>query len=140
MKADAQNVLLHTYYGEKTDNSDKSLLFYQTDRGFSGNPYEMGRIDRTYSMDSLPREYSCFGTGDYRITSFKVQNKDGSQAVELCYTEYCGKKGKYVIPNMPAVYAKEEEAETLIIRLADLCERMSVRMQCSRDVTWKSKF
>ena len=41
---------------------------------------------------------------------------------------------------MPAVYAKEEEAETLIIRLADLCERMSVRMQCSRDVTWKSKF
>jgi len=76
----------------KTDNSDKSLLFYQADRGFSGNPYEMGRIDRTYSMDSLPREYSCFGTGDYRITSFKVQNKDGSQAVELCYTEYFVKK------------------------------------------------
>lgn len=128
MKADAQNVLLHTYYGEKTDNSDKSLLFYQTDRGFSGNPYEMGRIDRTYSMDSLPREYSCFGTGDYRITSFKVQNKDGSQAVELCYTEYCGKKGKYVIPNMPAVYAKEEEAETLIIRLADAYSGMEVEL------------
>ncbi len=53
MKADAQDVLLHTYYGEKTDNSDKSLLFYQADRGFSGNPYELGKVDRTYSLDSL---------------------------------------------------------------------------------------
>lgn len=51
MKADAQNVLLHTYYGEKTDNSDKSLLLYKADRGFSGNPYELGKSDRNYSMD-----------------------------------------------------------------------------------------
>lgn len=98
MKADARNVLLHTYYGEKTDNSDKSLLYCQTDRGFSDNPYEMGRQDRTYSMESLLQEYSSFGTGDYRITSLKVQNKDGSQAAELRYAGYRVQKGKYGIP------------------------------------------
>ncbi len=119
MKADTQNVLLHTYYGEKTDHSDKSLLIYRADRGFSGNPYEIGKRDRTYSLDSLPQEYSSFGTGDYRITSLRVQNQDGSQAAELRYAGYRVQKGKYDIPGLPAAYAQNEEAETLIIRLAD---------------------
>lgn len=128
MKADAQNVLLHTYYGEKTDNSDKSLLLYQADRGFSGNPYEMGKRDRTYSLDSIPQEYSSFGTGDYRITSLRVQNKDGSQAAELRYTGYWVQKGKYVIPGLPAVYAEDGEAETLVIRLTDPYSCMEVEL------------
>ena len=128
MKADAQDVLLHTYYGEKTDNSDKSLLFYQADRGFSGNPYELGKIDRTYSLDSLSQEYSSFGTGDYRITSLRVQNGDGSQAAQLRYTGYCVQKGKYGIVGMPAVYADDEEAQTLVIRLEDSCSGMEVEL------------
>ena len=47
MKADEQGVLLHTYYGEKTDNSDLSCLITRGDRGFSGNPFSMGCKDRT---------------------------------------------------------------------------------------------
>lgn len=128
IKADAQNVLLHTYYGEKTDNSDKSLLIYKADRGFFGNPYEIGKLDRTYSMDSLPQEYSSFGTGDYRITSLRVQNKDGSQAAELRFAGYSMQKGKYAIPGLPAVYAKNEESETLIIRLADPCSGLEAEL------------
>lgn len=83
MKADNQGVLLHTYYGEKTDESDKAPLCRLADRGFSGNPYEQGKKDRTYSLDSLPQEYSCFGTGDYRVSALKVQQADGSQADEV---------------------------------------------------------
>lgn len=119
MKADAKDVLLHTYYGEKTDSGDKSLLIFRADRGFSGNPYEVGKQDRTYSLDSLPQEYSSFGMGDYRITSLRVQNKDGSQAAELRYAGYRVEEGKYGIPGLPAVHAEHGEAETLVIRLAD---------------------
>lgn len=114
--------------GEKTDNSDKSLLLYRADRGFSGNPYEMGKRDRTYSMDSLPQEYSSFGTGDYRITSFRVQNRDGSQAVELRYNGYYVQEGKYAIPGLPAVYAENGEAQTLIIRLKDSYSGLEVEL------------
>ena len=32
MKADEQGVLLHTYYGEKTDNTDLSCLITRGDR------------------------------------------------------------------------------------------------------------
>ena len=77
MKADEWGTLLHTYYGEKTDHSDMSYLITAMDRGFSGNPYETGCSDRTYSRDLLPQEYSCFGTGDYRISALAVENADG---------------------------------------------------------------
>ena len=36
MKVDAYGMLLHTYYGEKTDNSDLSYRIPPDDRGFSG--------------------------------------------------------------------------------------------------------
>ena len=64
------------------------------DRGFSGNPYEVGMLDRSYSLDNLPQEYSCYGTGDHRITSLMVENADGSKAVELRYVNYNAKKEK----------------------------------------------
>ena len=74
MKTDRQGTLLHTYYGQKTDRTDKSYWISYRDRGFSGNPYGM---DRAYSLDTLPQEYSCFGTGDYRISALKVNYRDG---------------------------------------------------------------
>ena len=56
MKADATGVLLHLYYGGKT-GGDMDYLIRYTDRGFSGNPYELSS-NRGYSLDTLPQEYS----------------------------------------------------------------------------------
>ena len=117
MKADERNVLLHTYYGEKTDAYDKSKMIFMVDRGFSGNPYDVGMLDRSYSLDNLPQEYSCYGTGDHRITSLMVENPDGSKAAELRYVKYDVKKEKYGIPGLPAVYA--QNGETLIVFMKD---------------------
>ena len=88
MKADSLGTLLHLYYGERTDDSDKSYAICMGGRGFSGNPYEMGRGNRAYSLDVLPQEYSCYGTGDYRISALKIQNADGSFAAALRYKGY----------------------------------------------------
>ncbi len=127
MKVDKLGVLIHTYYGKKTDNSDKSHLIYMADRGFSGNPYEIGMLDeREYSLDNMPQEYSCFGTGDHRITALKVKNADGSEAAELRYQSHSLQKGKYKIPKMPAVYANE--AETLVIKTKDRYTGMEVEL------------
>ena len=64
MMADRFGFLLHLYYGKKTSGTMEYLLQY-ADRGFSGNPSDAGE-DRTYSMDALPQELPCQGTGDYR--------------------------------------------------------------------------
>ena len=67
MKADSKGILLHTYYGSKTDETDYSYMISMADRGFSGNIYE-AREDRTYSLDFLPQEFPVRGSGDYRIS------------------------------------------------------------------------
>lgn len=128
MKADFLGTLLHTYYGERTDESDKSYVISYNDRGFSGNPYELGKENKKYSFDVLPQEYSCFGTGDYRITALKVQNPDGSMAASLRYKGYQIRKGKYSIDGLPAVYADEEEADTLEVILEDQASGLEVHL------------
>ena len=128
MKADRLGTLLHVYYGKQTDDSDKSYTICYKDRGFSGNPYEMGKENKDYSLDVLPQEYSCYGTGDYRISAYKVQNEDGSLAAALRYKGYQVNKGKYSIQGLPAVYAEENEADTLEIVLEDSVSKVEVHL------------
>ncbi len=128
MKADSLGTLLHIYYGERTDDSDKSYIIRFSDRGFSGNPYEVGKENKMYSLDVLPQEYSCYGTGDYRISALKVQNEDGSCAAALRYKGYQVSGGKYSINGLPAVYADENEADTLEILLEDPDSKVEVHL------------
>lgn len=125
MKADRQGTLLHTYYGQKTDRTDKSYWICCRDRGFSGNPYGM---DRAYSLDTLPQEYSCFGTGDYRISALKVKNTDGSAASALRYVSHEITEGKYSLPGLPAAYGTKEEAQTLIVTMRDCATNLKVEL------------
>ena len=58
----------------------------------------------------------------------KIQNTDGSCAAALRYKGYQVNKGKYSIPNLPAVYAEEKEADTLEIILEDSDSKVEVRL------------
>ena len=117
MQVDRYGFLLHLYYGKKTDTCMDYLLTYY-DRGFSGNPYDAGE-DRTYSMDALPQEFPCYGNGDFRSTAFAVENADGSMSCDLRYKSHKIFEGKYNLEGLPAVYASEEEAQTLEILMED---------------------
>ena len=117
MQVDRYGFLLHLYYGKKTDTCMDYLLTYY-DRGFSGNPYDAGE-DRTYSMDTLPQEFPCYGNGDFRSTAFVVENADGSMSCDLRYKSHKIFDGKYNLEGLPAVYASEQEAQTLEILMED---------------------
>lgn len=117
MQVDQYGYLLHLYYGKSVKGCMDYLLSY-ADRGFSGNPYEAG-MDRTYSMDALPQEFPCSGTGDFRNTALLVQNPDGSFAADMRFKEYKIYNGKYRLAGLPAVYASADEAQTLEITLED---------------------
>jgi len=126
MKVDQYGVLLHLYYGSRTAGNMDYLLTY-TDRGFSGNPHDVGQ-DRTYSLDVLPQEYPTFGTGDYRSPALIVKNHDGSFACDLRYYGHQITQGKYYLQGLPAVYAESEEAQTLAIFLRDPVSGVQVRL------------
>lgn len=124
MKIDDFGFLLHLYYGGKTAGDMDYLLTYQ-DRGFSGNPFDTGN-DRTYSMDVLPQEYPVLGAGDYRSSALIIRNADGSDCCDLRYVSHEIRKGKYGLKGLPAVYAEEEEAQTLEILMEDPVSRVQV--------------
>lgn len=117
MKVDEYGFLLHLYYGRKMQGEASCLLTF-ADRGYSGNPYDTGR-NRTYSLDALPQEFPSRGTGDFRSSAIDIINTDGTYGCDLRYKKHEVTKGKYSLPGLPAVYAKEEEAETLEITLED---------------------
>ena len=127
MKADKYGVLKHLWYGEKTGTDMEYLLKYP-DVGFSGNIYE-AENDRTYSLDTLPLEYCCEGVGDYRIPAVAMTNPDGSTALDLRYQSYRISKGKYSISGLPAVYADENEADTLEVILKDTVSDIEVTLK-----------
>lgn len=126
MKVDRLGFLLHLYYGGRiSGNMDYLLTYY--DRGFSGNPADAGN-DRTYSMDALPQEYPQAGTGDYRNIALVIRNADGSEHCDLRYVSHEIKRGKYTLKGLPAVYAADNEAETLEIVLEDSVSKVQVRL------------
>lgn len=126
MKVDSYGFLLHLYYGAKVNGAMDYLLTY-ADRGFSGNPAEAG-ADRTYSLDVLPQEYPTWGTGDYRNAALLIQNADHSESCKLQYAGHTIKKGKYNLSGLPAVYAEENEAETLEIYMEDCVSNLKVTL------------
>lgn len=127
IKADSFGVLRHVWYGERVD-TDMSYLLDYPDVGFSGNIYEAAS-DRTYSLDTLPLEYACGGVGDYRISAAAAEHADGSCALDLRYKGYNITQGKYSISGLPAVYADENEAQTLEITICDTASKTEVTLR-----------
>ena len=126
MQVDTLGYLLHLYYGEKTNSSMDYVLTY-ADRGFSGNPYAAG-MDRTYSLDALPQEYPSLGTGDYRNIALNIKNEKGVESADLLFKSYEIRSGKYQLQGLPAVWADENEAQTLEIVLADENAQVEVHL------------
>ncbi|MBI1704140.1 alpha-galactosidase [Lactobacillus crispatus] len=110
--------LSHLYFGKSIKAYHGELRYPRLDRGFSGNL--PGSLDRTFSKDSLPQEYSSAGEMDFRTPAMIVRQPDGSNAVFLTYENYQIVPGKPELKGLPHAWAKnKDEAETLIITLKD---------------------
>ncbi|MBA2916625.1 alpha-galactosidase [Lactobacillus crispatus] len=108
----------HLYFGKSIKVYHGELRYPRLDRGFSGNL--PGSLDRTFSKDSLPQEYSSAGEMDFRTPAMIVRQPDGSNAVFLTYENYQIVPGKPELKGLPHTWVKnKDEAETLIITLKD---------------------
>ena len=116
MKADEYGVLLHLYYGERTD-ADMSYRIRMTSRGFCANPYE-AKYRTEYSLDTLPQEYSTSGVGDYRTPAVMAELENGSVSVDWRYAGCRPVKGNEPLEGLPSLRGGEE-TEGLEIRLED---------------------
>lgn len=126
MQIDKYGVLQHLYYGGKIDGDAGHIICY-SNRGMGASIPDTGEY-REYVLDSLPREYPGIGTGDFRSSAIIVRNSDGSESVDLRYVRHSIMKGKYNLDRLPAVYASNEEAETLILLLEDAVTKVQVEL------------
>ena len=125
MKVDEYHVLLHTYYGPRVGETDLSRLIRHADRGFSPNPGEAGHC-RTYSLDTLPQEYSTCGAGDFRLPSLELELPDGSRVADLRWVGYEIREGKYALEGLPAFFGPG--GETLVLFLEDETAKVTVEL------------
>ena len=125
MKADATGVLLHLYYGRAAEGEMDYLIRY-TDRGFSGNPYELS-THRGYSLDTLPQEYSGSGTGDFRVSSVRTRAQNGSRSTDLRYVRHDISRGRLPLQGLPHV-REAEDTETLTVFLEDPATGLAVEL------------
>ena len=117
MKIARGGVLLHLYYGRRAEG-DFSYLCATADCGFSPNPYE-AREDRSWSLDTLPQEYSSGNTGDFRLSALNLVSEGGAWGAQLRYVRHSIEPGKYAVAGMPSAFDRGGEAETLRVTLAD---------------------
>lgn len=127
MKVWKHDVLLHTYYGPRLPTADLSYPLRCADRGFSPNPYEAGS-DRTFSLDTLPQEYSTCGVGDFRLPSIEFELPNGSRSADLRYADSSRHAGKYALEGLPAFHGEESEWETLRVVLKDAAAQITVEL------------
>ena len=106
------------YFGKRIRIPEDCSYFLETSsRPMSSCVFD---TDNRFSMEHIRQEYGVFGTSDYRMPATEVLQENGSRISEFCFREYRIQAGKPKLPGLPATYVEnEEEAETLVIRLAD---------------------
>lgn len=106
---------VHLYYGPK---AKLTYGFIPEDfNSFSPNP---NFDNKTYSLDTLPLEFSSFGNSDFRTPSIQVEFENGSKVTDFVYEDFLVVPGKATLQSLPSSYAQEDDfAQTLIINLKD---------------------
>ena len=119
--------LVHGYFGKKINHFDSSNKIVYLDRAFSPSPFDG---NRTFSLDTLPLEYSSNGLGDFRTSAIDLRNEFGT-ALDLKYKTHRIFKGKKEIPGLPASFGSEDAVETLEIDLFDELTDVTVTLSYS---------
>jgi len=81
-----------------------------------------------FSCDIAPFEYPSNGCGDFRPSAISVRLANGTTATDLRYVSHEIVKGKPKIDTQPAVFAGEDEADTLIVTAKDPAFGMTYKL------------
>ncbi len=114
------------YFGSRIhDREDFSYLFY---RGMK-SMVAVDAPEEDFSMELNCQEYPGFGTTDFGMNAYEVEYEDASKVSHFRYVSHRISAGKSLLKGLPATYADDAEAMSLIITLSDtrweLCLELS---------------
>lgn len=124
MTIEENNILSTNYYGASVRNPSHIRDYPRIDRSFSPNMHDSE--DRLFSLDTLPQEYSSFGSGDFREPAFVFRLRNGSFISDFRYKSHTIFSGKKVLKDLPQTNGKEENCETLEIVIEDALAQLEI--------------
>ncbi len=119
--------LLHLYCGPAVEDDDLTPLLVKVGHD-SVVPRPVDTPEGWFSLDIAPQEFPPYGTGDYRPSALMIRRADGSAATSLRYVSHEVFAGKPTVDAQPAVFASEDEADTLAVILSDPGSGVTVRL------------
>lgn len=119
--------LLHSYWGKKIILPHYTpLVPIEEVNSFSPNP---NKLNKTYSLDILPREFPDYGRSDFRSPAYQFILEDGTNITKFIVKGIKKEQGKRPIPDLPACYQENNgEFETLIITLEDYKSKLQMKL------------
>ncbi|MBO5221506.1 MAG: alpha-galactosidase [Clostridia bacterium] len=107
--------LIHDYYGEILPMCDLRSASARIGKA----SFSPRSADLTTVPETAPQEYSCNGTGDYRISALQIRESRGNAATDIRYVSHKVYPGKPAIQGQPATYGTDEETTTLEVLTED---------------------
>lgn len=126
MEVEENNYLAHLYFGKRVTNYSGNVHYPRVDRSFSPNP--PNSEDRFFSLDTLLMEYPGNGFGDFREPAHHIFHQNGTCLNDFRYVSFEIIDGKPHLDGLPATYASNKEAETLIVTLEDEVTQVQLRL------------
>lgn len=114
-----EGYLIHLYYGKKIPDDNLLDLPF---RGYFAtiSPKNVHVDDYKFSLDVQPMEYSCNGSGDYRLAALSIKDSIGRTTTDIRYLDHKIYDGKPKLKGLPATYCNDDsEAQTLEIITID---------------------
>ncbi|MBQ8188122.1 MAG: alpha-galactosidase [Clostridia bacterium] len=119
--------LIHLYMGPAVSDDDLEYLMVRVGHD-SVVPRPADTSEYWFSCDIAPFEYPANQTGDYRPSAVSLSHADGSAATALRYVSHEIVAGKPAVDKYPAVYAGDDEADTLIITAKDPADGVTFKL------------
>ena len=108
-----EGFLIHLYYGKRISDDN---LWTMPFRGYfaSISPNNVSVDDYKFSLDVQPMEYSCNGSGDFRLAALSIKDSMGRTTTDIRYLDHKIYNGKPKLKGLPATYCNDDsEAQTL---------------------------
>ena len=108
-----EGYLIPLYYGKKIPDDNLLDLPF---RGYFAtiSPKNVHVDDYKFSLDVQPMEYSCNGSGDYRLAALSIKDSMGRTTTDIRYLDHKIYDGKPKLKGLPATYCNDDsEAQTL---------------------------
>lgn len=108
-----EGFLIHLYYGKRISDDN---LWTMPFRGYfaSISPNNVSVDDYKFSLDVQPMEYSCNGSGDFRLAALSIKDSMGRTTTDIRYLDHKIYNGKPKLKGLPATNCNDDsEAQTL---------------------------